>query len=92
MNKPAWIARLLVLWSLPALAAAPTLAVPLIPSGGDIPKKFVTVVHSEPGYTKREAKIPMRDGVLLHTILLIPEAITRGPVLLVYHIRYPGFL
>src|SRR5438046_9177564 len=33
-------------------------------------------------YVKREVMIPMRDGVKLHTVLLIPKGAKRTPILL----------
>ena len=33
-------------------------------------------------YTRREEMIPMRDGVKLHTIILIPKGASRAPILL----------
>src|SRR5690348_10450561 len=33
-------------------------------------------------YTRREAMIPMRDGVKLHTVILIPKGARNAPLLL----------
>src|SRR5262245_36949486 len=33
-------------------------------------------------YTRREAMIPMRDGVKLHTVILIPKGAKGAPILL----------
>jgi putative CocE/NonD family hydrolase len=33
-------------------------------------------------YTKRDVMIPMRDGVKLHTVILIPKGANRAPILL----------
>jgi hypothetical protein len=33
-------------------------------------------------YTRREVMIPMRDGVKLHTVILVPKGAARAPVLL----------
>jgi putative CocE/NonD family hydrolase len=34
------------------------------------------------GYTRREVQIPMRDGVKLHTVILVPKGAKNAPVLL----------
>jgi putative CocE/NonD family hydrolase len=39
----------------------------------DIPAKFDTVIPNA-DYIKREVMIPMRDGVKLHTVIVIPKA------------------
>src|SRR6185436_20745324 len=33
-------------------------------------------------YTRREVMIPMRDGVKLHTVILIPKGAANAPILL----------
>src|SRR5438270_395612 len=33
-------------------------------------------------HTRREVMIPMRDGVKLHTIILVPKGASRAPMLL----------
>jgi hypothetical protein len=54
----------------------PTL--PPIPKGGDIPKSF-TPPRAEFQYVRREVMIPMRDGVKLYAVLIIPHgAYARG--------------
>ncbi len=47
----------------------------------EIPAAFVPRVDSY-DYVKREVKIPMRDGVKLQTIILIPKGAHRAPILL----------
>ncbi len=73
---------------LPALAAAlvaqcvwaaPPQARP--PAGGDIPKTF-TAPLSGYDYVRREAMIPMRDGVKLHTVIIVPKGARDAPILL----------
>ena len=54
---------------------------PAIPRGGDIPSNFVAP-RAEFQYVRREAMIPMRDGVKLYTVLIIPKAARRAPILL----------
>ncbi|HEY3580965.1 MAG TPA: CocE/NonD family hydrolase, partial [Pyrinomonadaceae bacterium] len=33
-------------------------------------------------YTRREVMIPMRDGVKLHTVILVPKGARNAPILL----------
>ncbi|MGA3190073.1 MAG: CocE/NonD family hydrolase [Bryobacteraceae bacterium] len=48
---------------------------------GDIPKTFM-IPSSANDYVKREVMIPMRDGVKLYTVLVIPKAAHDAPMLL----------
>ncbi len=59
--------------SLPAVADEP------LPS--EMPTTFVPRVESF-DYIKREAMIPMRDGVKLQTVILVPRGARRAPILL----------
>ena len=47
----------------------------------DIPKTFKPVTNSF-DYIKREVDIPMRDGVKLHCVLIIPKGVAGSPILL----------
>ncbi len=47
----------------------------------EIPAKFDAPTDAF-DYTKREAMIPMRDGVKLHTIILLPKGAHAAPILL----------
>ena len=51
---------------------------PLTP---DIPAKFTAPTDSL-DYVKREVMIPMRDGVKLHTVIVIPKGAKHAPILL----------
>ena len=51
---------------------------PLTP---DIPAKF-TAPTDHFNYIKREVMIPMRDGVKLHTVIVIPKGAKHAPILL----------
>jgi hypothetical protein len=51
------------------------------PQSSDIPKSF-TVPAAGYDYTKREVMIPMRDGVRLHTVIVVPKAAANAPILL----------
>jgi putative CocE/NonD family hydrolase len=47
----------------------------------DIPARFKPA-HESFDYVKRDVMIPMRDGVKLHTVILIPKGARRAPMLL----------
>jgi uncharacterized protein len=50
-------------------------------AGGDIPGKFepATTLYD---FEKREAMIPMRDGVKLFTLIVIPKGVMHAPIIL----------
>jgi putative CocE/NonD family hydrolase len=78
MNITRTMATLLVVLCLHPLAAQKP-KTPTLPS--ETPAKF------EPTYdgfdhTRREVKIPMRDGVKLHTVILVPKGSKNAPILL----------
>jgi putative CocE/NonD family hydrolase len=58
-----------------ALAQTPAMA-PDIPAD-----KFSATVPSA-DYLKQEVMIPMRDGVRLHTVIVIPKGVSRAPIML----------
>jgi putative CocE/NonD family hydrolase len=64
----------LALFALLALAAA-------APVNGDIPPKFETDTESF-DFVRRAVEIPMRDGVKLHTVILLPRDAHDAPMLL----------
>src|SRR6185369_15328596 len=47
----------------------------------ETPAKFEPVTDSF-DYVRRDVMIPMRDGVKLHTVVLVPKGATRAPILL----------
>ena len=55
--------------------------VPPIPPGGDIPKSF-NAPRAQFQYVRREVMIPMRDGVKLYTVLIIPKTAGKLPMML----------
>ncbi len=69
-------AAALVLCAGSALAGQPTAA--LTP---DMPAHFSPRTDSF-DYVRREVMIPMRDGVKLHTVLVIPKGAMRAPIIL----------
>ncbi len=64
---------------LTARAAEPVSQYPALPS--ESPEKFVTPSGSF-DYERRVVMIPMRDGVKLNTIILVPRGARRAPILL----------
>ncbi len=62
-------------------AAPPTASGPTGAAASDIPSKF-TVPTAEFDYVKREEMIPMRDGVKLYTVIVIPKGAKDAPLLL----------
>ncbi len=74
-----FFAAMAALWlSGPAAFANPT---PVPPAGGDIPADFKIPTGAD-DYLKREVMIPMRDGVKLHTVIIIPKGAARAPMIL----------
>ncbi len=72
-------ARVWGLIMLAAVAAVETTAARAQPS--DIPAHFQRADASF-DYIKREVMIPMRDGVKLHTVIVVPKAAKGAPILL----------
>ena len=52
------------------------------PNGNDVPAKFKPPVAANADYIKREIEIPMRDGVKLHTVIVIPKGAVNAPIVL----------
>jgi len=55
------------------------------PNGDDVPTKFTPPNPStapNADYIVREVEIPMRDGVKLHTVIVIPKNATNAPIVL----------
>src|SRR5512140_3004516 len=48
---------------------------------GDIPKTFTRPAAAN-DYVRREVMIPMRDGVKLYTVLVIPKGAQNAPIIL----------
>lgn len=64
-----------------AVAAAGQDQPAIPPAGGDIPAKFepATTLYD---FDKREAMIPMRDGVKLYALIVIPKGVMHAPIIL----------
>ena len=63
------------------LGLGSTLHAQLSPEAPDIPKKFEAPTSSY-DYVKREVMIPMRDGVKLHTVIVLPRGASGAPIIL----------
>jgi putative CocE/NonD family hydrolase len=50
-------------------------------AGSDIPKSFAPPLAGY-DYAKRDVMIPMRDGVKLHTVIIVPKGAANAPILL----------
>src|SRR5260370_2468235 len=61
------------------MADLPAIAADTLPS--ETPSEFVPRVDTF-DYSKREVMIPMRDGVKLKTLILIPRGAHRAPIFL----------
>ncbi|MHB1057749.1 MAG: CocE/NonD family hydrolase [Rhodanobacter sp.] len=73
--KPALFALLLTMGGALQATDTPQAKYPDYPS--ETPAKFVPVTDSY-DYARREVMIPMRDGVKLHTVILVPKSIQQA--------------
>jgi len=69
----------LMCWVLGQTAVVAAQTPPLAP---DIPKKFQVPTDAAADYTKRDVMIRMRDGVKLHTVIVIPRNAKGAPIIL----------
>jgi len=72
-----------VVWGvvLAAALAVPGRAEPTPPLAPDIPAKFTPPTDAA-DHERREVMIAMRDGVKLHTVILVPRGAKRAPIVL----------
>jgi putative CocE/NonD family hydrolase len=49
--------------------------------GGDIPAEFKPPTEAR-DYVKREEMVPMRDGIKLYTVIVIPKGVKNAPIVL----------
>ena len=75
------LSAVLTIALLAASASAPAAKPPRPADYNDTPKA-ATVPTADWGYTRRTAEIPMRDGVTLHTVILVPKGAAGAPILL----------
>src|SRR5437879_5094465 len=73
------LGALLFVQSSPAQTAPPPARYPDYPS--ETPAKFTPTTNSF-DYVKRDEMIPMRDGVKLHTVIVVPKGAKGAPILL----------
>src|SRR5512138_852860 len=81
---PALLAPVLGGLLLVAASGAQTAAPPATQHAGlpsETPAQFVPVTDSF-DYVKRDVMIPMRDGVKLHTVVIVPKGAKGAPILL----------
>lgn len=64
-----------------AVAQPPAPNAAMVQAGSDIPATW-QAPSADADYTRREVMIPMRDGVKLHTVILIPHGARDLPMLL----------
>ena len=79
MPSKLWLYRLVVASA--ALLAPPSAWVQTSPMTPDIPPRFEPAAAAY-DYEKREVMIPMRDGVKLHTLILLPRGAKHAPMIL----------
>ena len=68
-----------LLWLQPTATLQSTQGTSSLPS--ETPAKFQPVTDSF-DHVRRDVMIPMRDGVKLHTVILVPKGASRAPILL----------
>ena len=66
---------------LPSRPASGAVTPDMIQTGSDIPAHWTTP-QGNYDYVKREVMIPMRDGIKLHTVIMIPKGKSNLPMLL----------
>ena len=76
------LSAVLTIALLAASSAAQAAAKPPRPADYNDTPKAATVPTADWGYTRRTAEIPMRDGVTLHTVILVPKGAAGAPILL----------
>ncbi len=85
-KKTGWVVFWAVLMMFASMAPAVAQTKPPKPGVSskpfsEIPESF-EVSHGTFDYVRREVMIPMRDGVKLHTVILVPRNAKRAPMLL----------
>jgi len=63
------------------LVGAAVIQAQISPLTPDIPPKFETPTASY-DYVKRDVMIPMRDGVKLHTVIVVPKGARNAPMIM----------
>ena len=71
------------LWCVdPSLAQSPAAPQPKYPAYPSESPATVKLATESFDYVRRDVMIPMRDGVKLHTVILVPKGAKRAPILL----------
>ena len=86
----ALIAALMTGAAATAWAQAPATKTPVSPGkdsaamsmAADIPAKFKALAPADADYVKKVEMIPMRDGVKLYTVIVIPKGAANAPIIL----------
>ena len=81
MSKPSLAALMLALTLSPPAAAQAQRSMEVVQPGGDIPDKYSPATLNA-DHERREVMIPMRDGVKLHTIIIVPKGAVNAPILM----------
>jgi hypothetical protein len=82
MRTPSLLATATVTLGLALAPHAPSvIAEPTPPLAPDIPAKFTPPTQAA-DFERREVMIAMRDGVSLHTVILVPKGAKRAPIVL----------
>src|SRR5262245_15103904 len=81
MNKRNVASSLMLAVSALLLCAAPVLAQQSKTLPSETPTKFEPT-NDGFDYARRDVMIPMRDGVKLHTVILVPKGAKGAPILL----------
>ena len=73
--------RVALLAAFGAATTQPGLPQQVKSAGSDIAKTFVAPA-ADFDYVRREVMVPMRDGVKLHTVIIVPKGANNAPILL----------
>ena len=73
-------ARIAVLSAIVAISCGASATTP--PMQADIPDSFESTTAANANYVRRVAMIPMRDGVKLYTVIVIPKGVAKAPIML----------
>jgi putative CocE/NonD family hydrolase len=81
VRSPMWLAAGFTALSVIVVSAAQVVRQQPASLPSDTPTTFEPVLDSF-DYTRRDVMIPMRDGVKLHTVVLVPKGVKGAPILL----------
>jgi uncharacterized protein len=75
------LAIAMLLTDSPATGQQASATGPRAASGGDIPPNFKAATVFD-DFVKRDVMIPMRDGIRLHAVIVVPKGAVRAPIIL----------